>query len=139
MTANATVTIPYNELQEINEARQKAEIKVSNLMEQLRQNEIRNSDPNVLALANAALDVVRYAVSSLPPESNKGWPFVALRTIAAELPQMPDAVPDHTEFAQTLIIFAKECEAHERRRAMQTRLPTDAIGRPIPVDANAHE
>lgn len=119
MTATATVTIPYNEFQELQEAKRAAEIEVSKLKEQITEKRIDASDPHLLLIATAAIDIVRYAVGSLPPESNRGWPFESLRMLADEIVHMPDATPDHNELAQTFKIFASECEAHERRRQLR--------------------
>lgn len=122
MTATASVTIPYHEFQELQEAKRKAELEAATLKQQITDQKIEASDPHLLALSRAAVEIVRYAVSSLPPESNKGWPFESLRTVAAELPSMPDATHDHGELAQTLVIFSKECEDHERRRQLRDRV-----------------
>lgn len=114
--STATVTIPYDEFQAIQNEKRQAEEQVADLKRQVTEAKISASDPHLLALSRAALDVVRYAVASLPPESNMGWPFESLRAVAEEVEHMPDATPDHAELAMTLRTFATECEDHERRR-----------------------
>lgn len=131
MTATATVSIPYSEFQEIQDKRKEAELEAAKLKEQITQAKIAASDPHLLALSRAALEVVRYAVASMPPESNPGWPYEALRVVAAEVVNMPDATPDHSDLATTFKIFATECEQHEERRRFKAR--------PIPKTFDGHE
>lgn len=116
MTTTAQVTIPYNEFQELQKAREIAETEVARLGALITEQKIEACDPHLFKLARAALDVIRYAVGSLPPESNKGWPFESLRVVADELVHMPDATPDHNELSMTFKTFSRECEDHERRR-----------------------
>jgi hypothetical protein len=116
--STATVTMAYSEFQALQETRKAAEEESARLKAKLMEAKIEASDPRLLALSRAALEVVRYAVSSLPPESNRGWPFEALMVISEQVPHMPDASPDNEELALTLKVFAKECEDHERRRAL---------------------
>lgn len=106
---------------------------------QLVGQKIEASDPQLLALSKAAIDIVRYAVASIPPESNVGWPFESLRVVAEYLEQMPDATRDHIETAQTFRIFAKECEDHERRRAARKNVrqaPISALDLVAPKPAD---
>lgn len=126
----ATVTIPYDEFQEIKDAKRQAEEKASKLIEDVKQAKIQSSDPHLFALAKAALDIVRYAVASLPPESNFGWPFESLKVVAAKVLDMPDATPDHIELSMTLSSFAKECEEHERRRVHRLEVKQRTIVAP---------
>jgi len=114
--SNATVTIAYDEFQKIKNEKAKAEETAAKLRQEVIQARIESSDPHLLALARAALDIVRYAVASMPPESNRGWPFESLRVVAVEVMNMPDATPDHHELSITLRNFADECEKYERRR-----------------------
>jgi hypothetical protein len=116
MTVTATVTIPYSEFEEIQKARQAAEERAAKAEVLVATTKVEKCNQHLLALSRAAIEIVRYAVASLPPESNRGWPFEALRSVAAELPHAPDATQDHTELAQTLSTFAIECERQERRR-----------------------
>lgn len=130
----ATVTIPYDEFQEIKEAKKTAEEKASKLIEEVKQAKIESSDPHLFALAQAALDVVRYAVASLPAESNIGWPFESLKIVAYEVLNMPNATPDHIELSMTLSSFAKECEEHERRRMHRMEVKQRTIVAPATPD-----
>ncbi len=119
MSNNASVTIPYSEFQALQKSKQAAETAMAEMRAQIAAQKIEASDPQLLALSRAALDIVRYAVATIVPESNVGWPFESLRVFATYLEQMPDATQDHFEMAQTFRIFAKECEDHERRRKQQ--------------------
>lgn len=116
MTAQATVTIPYGEFQAIQEARRIAEVAAADLRQQISETKIAASDPVLLVVARSAIEVVRFAVASLPPESTRGWPTEALKRVAANLPSMPDAVQDDQELAITLMSFARECDHFEQRR-----------------------
>lgn len=117
MSVTATVTLPYSEFEEIQRLKREAEERAAKADEKISEARVRASDQNLLRLARAAVEVVRFAVASLPPESNRGWPFEAIRAIAAAIPLMPDATQDHIELAQTISTFAIECERHENRRA----------------------
>jgi hypothetical protein len=114
--SNATVTIPYSEFQVLQDARAAAEREIATLKDQIRENKIEANNPVVLLVAREALEVVRYAVASLPAESNKGWPARALRVIAKHLPSMPDATQDDHELASTFVYFANEVDLFEKRR-----------------------
>lgn len=129
--STATVTMEYAEFQELQNKRKEAEEEISVLKKQITEAKISASDPHLLALSRAAIDVVRFAVASLPPESHKGWPFESLARVAEQIPHMPDATVDHTELAMTLTTFAKECEDHERRRQLRGAVKQQAID-PIP-------
>lgn len=122
MTATATVTIPYNEFQAIQDAKIKAELETAAIKEQLTSRKIESSDATLLFVARAAIEVVRFAVANLPPETTKNWPTEALRKIAVRLSSMPDASPDDQELSITLFGFADECDLLDgRRRAIGTR------------------
>jgi hypothetical protein len=101
---------------ELQKARETAEQEASNLREQIRQGATTSSDQLLLAMTRAGIEVARFAVSHLPPESTKGWPLAAMRTIAENLPTMPGASIDDGELAVTLTNFVKECEVFEQRR-----------------------
>jgi hypothetical protein len=113
---SATVNIPLSELMELQRAREVAELEASKLREQLRQETTAASDQVLLTMARAGIEVMRFAVANLPPESTKGWPLEAMRTIATNLPLMPGATIDDGELSVTLASFAKECEVFEQRR-----------------------
>ena len=117
--STATVTVEYAEFQELQNKRREAEEEVAALKKQITEAKISASDPHLLALSRAAIEVVRFAVASLPPEAYAGWPFESLAQVAEQVPHMPDATADHTELSMTLKTFAKECEELERRRMLR--------------------
>ncbi len=129
--STATVTMEYAEFQELQNKRKEAEEEVAALKAQITEAKIKASDPHLLALARGALDVVRYAVASLPPESHRGWPFESLTQVADHVIFMPDATPDHTELAMTLRTFATECKVHEHRRSLHAAVKQQSID-PVP-------
>lgn len=115
MTTTATVTVPYNEYQAIQEAKLQAELETAKLRQQLTSSKIEASDAALFEIARAAIEIVRFAVGNLPPESTKHWPIAALRVVASRLPLMPDAGVDDQELALTLVNFAHECDVYEKR------------------------
>ena len=120
MQLQATVSLPYSELQMLQETTKKAEEKVAELQQQLTQAKVEASDPILLKLARDAIAIVRFAVSQLPAESTKGWPHEALLAVAEALPQLPDATTDDVELSVTLASFSRECKMYEQRRAVMT-------------------
>lgn len=54
----------------------------------------------------AALEVVKFAIGNLPPESVAGWPHTHLTNLAAALTEMGTYAP---ELATTIRQFAREC------------------------------
>jgi hypothetical protein len=118
----AAVTMGLDEFQSLQDARMKAELEVAKLKQQITEQKITASDPILIVVARAALEVTRFAIANLPPESTVHWPTDALRSIGDNLPSMPDASHDDQEFAITMITFAEECDRFERRgKALGTR------------------
>lgn len=95
---------------------------------------VRAEDPaNRLAplndLARACIEIVRFAVANLNPESTRGWPTKALERIADLMPALTDANPaDDNVFAGELRAFALDCAdyALQREQKRQARLTADA-------------
>lgn len=116
MSVTATVNIPMDEFQALQHSKTSAEAEANNLREQIRTMKVQASDQTLLVVARAGIEIVRFAVSQLPPESTIGWPTLALSKIASLLEDMPDANADDSELAVTLAGFARECEAFEERR-----------------------
>lgn len=114
--SHATVNIPLTEFQQLQAAKQEAEMETAKLRQQLASMKTDASDQAMLATARAAVEIVRFAVAHLPAEDTKGWPTGALHRLAEALPQLPDATADDGELATTLSSFARECEEFERRR-----------------------
>lgn len=121
MTSNATVTIPFNEFQEITNARDTALTRAAEAEAKLREGKIAANDGTTYAVARAALDVVRLAIGNLPPETTRGWPIAALRVLAEQLPVMDGASTDDRDFATTIGYFADECAKCELQRKAQAK------------------
>jgi hypothetical protein len=120
VSVTATVTIPYPEFEQIQQARREAEQEAAELRRQISSTKVEASDPSLVMISKSMLEIVRFAVSMLPPESTKGWPTKSLREIAALMPMLPYATMDHQELARTLEVFALECERFEMRRRGST-------------------
>lgn len=116
MSNAATVTIPYSDFEAVTRARNEAILKVAELEAKLKERAIVSSDQVLLAVAHAGIEIARYAIASLPAESNKHWPATALRTIAANLSKMPGASADEESLALTFGYFADEVDLYEHRR-----------------------
>ncbi len=92
------------------------------LRKQISMAKVEASDSDLLKITRTSLEIVRFAVANLPPESTMHWPTAALRVISAYLPYMPDGTIDDEELSITFQSFAKECETYEARgRALGTR------------------
>jgi len=138
----ASVTLTGVEYDELKNARRDAENQVADLRHQLAAAKLISGDPFIIAalteITRKALDVVRFAVGNLPPETVVGWPSPALREIAVRLPMLPNYSPDDAEVAGELIGFAQDCERWARYRAQDhaTRsAPAVVSGLPAPLPA----
>ena len=118
--STATMTLSFSEYQALLDDKKKLVEEAADLQRQLTAAKLE--DPSgrlapVLAFARDCLTVTRYAVANLAPELSVGWPFVELRRIATALPSLPDATINDRDMAIDLHAFARDCEAHETRRA----------------------
>jgi hypothetical protein len=83
---------------------------------------VESSDANlrkIVMLTRALLDVTRFAVGQLPPETNKGWPIKALKTASELLGVLPDHTIDDVSIASEFRAFVAEAERVERYREEQ--------------------
>jgi hypothetical protein len=122
--SNATLTISLNDYNALLASRAAIEadlIIVSKELEAAKLVDPSGRLPALVAFSRDCLTLARFAVANLPPEMIRGWPYEALRRIAAELPTLPDATADDRDMALDLINFAKDCEDHEIRRRAEPR------------------
>lgn len=119
MSSNATVTIPLTEFMEVQNARAAAEQKAAALEKQLNEAKIAANDATTYAIARDALEVVRFAIGNLPPETTRGWPVSKLRALSENLPKLDGASQDDQEYAITMRYFADEIEKCEAQRRAQ--------------------
>jgi hypothetical protein len=110
------VSITLSEFLEVQNARTKAEMEAAQLKEQIRTMKIEANSSLLIAFYRSALELVRFAVASMPPESTRGWPVDHLHAIARTLPSLPDATVDDGDLSITLRNFADECARYESRR-----------------------
>jgi hypothetical protein len=127
----ASHTLNDEEYQGILIARKTAETRAAALEAELIR--VKLEDPaNRLAplnaLARAQLEVIRFAVANLTPETTRGWPTKALERIAALLPTMPDVTADDRDLATELLSFMRDCESYAlvREKMRADKLAADA-------------
>lgn len=118
MSSNVNLTLDdYNSLLE---ARRNAENEAADLRKQLREAKLATGgDDRVRVLTQSvrnALEVVRFAVANMPPETVRGWPWTKLVAVSHDIEVLPDADSDDVSFAIELRKFAVECEKIERQR-----------------------
>lgn len=121
MASTATVTIALSELTEIQRARETAEQRAAVAEQSLREGKIAANDATTYAVARDALDVVRFAIANLPPETTRGWPVEKLRSLAENLMKLDGATTDDNEFAITMRYFADEIDKCEVQRKAQSK------------------
>lgn len=115
----ATVTLPFEEYQQMRDSNVELISAVKKLQDELLAGKFEANDGEVRALhdaVRAALEIVGYAIANLSPEVNKRWPFAALGTLAAGVRALPTATPHDLEFASEMEKFAREAEVWEFKR-----------------------
>lgn len=121
MSSNATVTIPLTEFMEVQNARAAAEQKAAELEKKLSGEKIAANDATTYAIARDALEVVRFAIGNLPPETTRGWPVEKVRALSENLPKLDGATQDDQEYAITMRYFADEIEKCDLQRKAQSK------------------
>lgn len=119
----AKIEMPLEEYQALANARDAAQREVEHLRAALIDAKlsavVEGSDTNlrkIVTLTRALLDVTRFAVGQLPPETNKGWPIKSLKTAGELLQVLPDHTTDDVSIASEFRAFAKEAERIELYR-----------------------
>ena len=116
-------TLTNEEYQDLLHRRQEAENEAARLREELKAargdalalgNKLSGT---LLITARASIEIVRFAVANLPPQTIKGWPTKALFTVADGLSALPEFDTEHRDLAIELKAFAREADALERERA----------------------
>lgn len=125
----ATVTIELTELDEIRTRERKAIDDLAKIQAELveaKKADPRNRIAGLLTLSRTMLDVVRFAVGNLPPETIRNWPVESLRLIARDLKWLPDFNADDESLVGELMLFAREIERVEaERKNLQSAKQTD--------------
>lgn len=119
-----SVTLSFEEYANIKLARETAEAEAAGLRADLVK--AKNEDPsgriNQLGeLARELIQVLRFAVGNLPPETTRHWPFRSLEAAAKLLPWLPDFTPDDNTLAIELKAFANEVMKYEAQRSRRRR------------------
>jgi len=128
----ASHTLDNDEYNSLISGREAAEREANNLKIELAR--VRNEDPaNRIAplneLARSMLEIVRFAVANLNPESTRSWPAKALERVATLMPAMTDFTSaDDGVLAHEFRAFAGDCREYAQRReeARQAKLDADA-------------
>ena len=90
----------------------------------------KSEDPSkrvqrLMALARDQLEVTRFAVANLPPETTRGWPWERLIKIAKRIEDLPDFGEDDRSLMIELVTFANEAAAHEEARGKTKKEATE--------------
>jgi hypothetical protein len=121
MATTAQITISLDEYNAVIAGRQQAEADAQKLREQLVEAKLADPAGRVLsltALARTCLEIVRFTVGNVPPDSGLRWPRAALLKVADLLPVLPDYTVDDRELATEFKVFAREVGDVERRRGV---------------------
>jgi hypothetical protein len=124
MDSKATLSIPLSEYLEIQKKLGEREKKIEELEAAIKDEQMRDPSGRIEALLGAlqaVVPVVQFAVASLPPESVRGWPYVALEKFGQCLTAIPGGDQHMIELGHDLVIFAHEVEPFEKARARGER------------------
>lgn len=129
---HATLQIPLGEYMELKEQIKKRDEEISKLQVQLT--EALLTDPEgrakkIHAALQLALPIVGFAVSSLPPESIRGWPYKELAEFGKVIKEIPGIELYQLEQGKDWVIFAAEVRPFEEARA-RGELPPARQGGP---------
>jgi hypothetical protein len=120
--SDTKVTITLDKFDSMRKAGEELSARVAQLQEELiaaKKEAISGSSEKldeILSLWRASMQVASYALANLMPSMSRGWPFNALRAMAAGIRKLPDVTPFEFELATEYEKFAGECEEWERHR-----------------------
>ena len=118
--SNSTVNLTLEDYTGLQEAKRQAENEAADLRKQLTEARLDiGNDGSTRALVagtRKALDIVRFAVANLPPETVHNWPVATLVEVSHHIEKLPDATSDDVSFAIELRKFATECDLIARQR-----------------------
>ncbi len=116
----ASITMTLDEWNQHLAAKARVEEELAKMRNEL--NAERSKDPTgrldaLAAIGRSAVEIARFAVANLPPETVKGWPYSHLNRIAQAMKELPDFGIDDGDLRNELLAFAREAQRHEARRA----------------------
>lgn len=117
---NATLTVPLGEYMGLREQIQKRDEEIAKLQAALQAERLRDPEDKAKKLFEAiklALPIVGFAVSSLPPEAIRGWPYQALAAFGKLVQEIPGLEPHMIEQGKDFAIFSSEVKPFEEARA----------------------
>jgi len=125
---NATLNITLNDYNALVQARTAAEQDAAKAREEARL--ARLEDPSakltrLLAFTRDVLDVARFGIAHLPPETVRNWPYETLRRAMHNIDALPDCSTADRDMAIDLVSFARECEVLELRRRGISLMPAE--------------
>jgi hypothetical protein len=115
----AEVTISLDDLDELRQARDKAERRAAEYKAQLLKEELDDPSgkvPKLVACIQAAMPIVQFAVANLDPSITRNWPYEELAKFAEVLDKMPGVDELTKEFALEFRNFAREIKRTESDR-----------------------
>jgi hypothetical protein len=120
MDSKATINLPLSEYMEFQKQIGEREKRITELEANIREEQVRDPEDRIktlIAAITAVVPVVQFAVASLPPESVRGWPYLALEKFAQCLAHIPGGDQHLIELGRDLAAFAREIEPFEKARA----------------------
>lgn len=125
---NATLNITLNDYNALIAARTEAERDAAKAREEARI--ARLEDPSdklarLLTFTRDILDVARFGIAHLPPETVRNWPYETLRRAMHNIDALPDCSTSDRDMALDLVNFARECEVLELRRRGVSLMPAE--------------
>jgi hypothetical protein len=114
--------MPLDELKAIEAERTRLEEQVSALKKEILHLKTDGAPVEIQKLNNATragVVIAQYAIANLSPEFSRRWPFSSLRSLAENMPALPDFDSYDQELALEMMKFANECENAEKRRAVE--------------------
>lgn len=125
-------TLNDEEYHELIRAREEAYAEANRLRGELvaaKQADPANRIKALNDFARSAIEIVRFAVANLNPESIRGWPTNALKNVADLMAALPDYnVADDSVLAGELHAFARDCDEYAliRQNKREAKLNADA-------------
>lgn len=122
---SSTINLTLEDYNVLQDAKRQAENEAAGLRKELAEARLDvgndGSTRALVASVRGALDIVRFAVANMPPETVHGWPIAKLIEVSHSIEKLPDASSDDVSFAIELRKFATECELIERQRQAMKR------------------
>lgn len=130
--SKAVLNIPLSEYMELQERIATKDKEIDALQAALKTAQLADPENRIKAVYEAlltAIPLVGFAVSELPPESVRGWPYIKLAEFGHLLQQVPGMEARFKEQGHDFVMFAREVKPFEEARA-RGEIPPARTGGP---------